>query len=57
MPVSNNSSFGSMEIISMNWYGGKAPNNRPVLVICYESGHLLLMKNCTEEGMIYAGNA
>ncbi|CAG5021961.1 unnamed protein product [Parnassius apollo] len=49
MPVANNSTSGSIEIISMDWYAGKAPNNRPVLVICYGSGQLLLMKNCIEE--------
>ncbi|CAH2066689.1 unnamed protein product, partial [Iphiclides podalirius] len=49
MPVANNSNAGSMEIISMDWYVGRAPAIRPVLVISYESGQLLLMKNCTEE--------
>ncbi|XP_013181015.1 PREDICTED: WD repeat-containing protein 35 isoform X2 [Papilio xuthus] len=49
MPVSTNGSSDSMEIITMDWYSGRAPANRPVLVICYKSGQLLLMKSCIEE--------
>ncbi|XP_045542737.1 WD repeat-containing protein 35 [Papilio machaon] len=49
MPVVANGSSDSMEIITMDWYSGRAPANRPVLVICYKSGQLLLMKSCIEE--------
>lgn len=50
MPVVNNGVPEGMEIVCMDWYSGRAPANRPVLVICYRNGLLLLMKNCTEEG-------
>ncbi|XP_068621625.1 WD repeat-containing protein 35 isoform X2 [Battus philenor] len=49
MPIGNNSISGSVEVICMDWYSGRSPANRPVLVICYRNGILLLMKNCTEE--------
>lgn len=50
MPVASNGVPGSMEIVNMDWYSSKAPPNRPILVISYRSGLLLLMKSCTEEG-------
>ncbi|CAH2104699.1 unnamed protein product [Euphydryas editha] len=49
MPVASNGVSGSLEIVNMDWFSSKAPFNRPVLVISYRSGLLLLMKNCTEE--------
>ncbi|XP_047987589.1 WD repeat-containing protein 35 [Leguminivora glycinivorella] len=52
MPVAINGVTGSMEVVAMDWYAGKAPPNRPVLMICYKSGLILLMKNCVEEDSI-----
>ncbi|XP_060810811.1 WD repeat-containing protein 35 [Amyelois transitella] len=52
MPVAVNGVSGSMEIISMDWYAGVAPTNRPVLAICYKNGSIILMKNCIEEDSI-----
>nr|XP_026487691.1 WD repeat-containing protein 35 isoform X1 [Vanessa tameamea] len=49
MPVASNGVPGSMEIVTMDWFSLKAPPSRPILVISYTSGLLLLMKNCTEE--------
>lgn len=50
MPVAVHGVTGSMDVISMDWFSGTAPLNRPVLAICYKSGIMLLMKNCIEEG-------
>lgn len=50
MQVASNAVPGLMEIVCMDWFSGRAPSNRPVLVICFKSGILLLMKSCTEEG-------
>ncbi|CAB3231082.1 unnamed protein product [Arctia plantaginis] len=50
MPVAIQSISGSMDVVSMDWYSGNAPSNRPVLAICYRSGVILLLKNCNEEG-------
>ncbi|XP_063358520.1 WD repeat-containing protein 35 [Cydia amplana] len=52
MPVAINGVTASMEVVAMDWYAGKAPPNRPVLMICYKSGIILLMKNCVEEDSI-----
>ncbi|XP_061707099.1 WD repeat-containing protein 35-like isoform X1 [Cydia pomonella] len=52
MPVAINGVTGSMEVVAMDWYAGKAPPNRPVLMICYKSGIILLMKSCVEEDSI-----
>ncbi|XP_073941730.1 intraflagellar transport protein Oseg4 [Choristoneura fumiferana] len=52
MPVAINGVTGPLEVISMDWYAGKAPPNRPILAICYKSGLILLMKNCVEEDSI-----
>nr|XP_032529999.1 WD repeat-containing protein 35 [Danaus plexippus plexippus] len=49
MPVGNNEVSGSTDVICMDWYSGRAPANRPVLVICYKNGLMLLMKNIIEE--------
>ncbi|XP_050675727.1 WD repeat-containing protein 35 isoform X1 [Leptidea sinapis] len=49
MPIASNSASSGLDIVSMDWFSGKAPANRPVLVICYRSGLMLLMKTCTEE--------
>ncbi|CAH0725787.1 unnamed protein product, partial [Brenthis ino] len=49
MQVASNAVPGLMEIVCMDWFSGRAPSNRPVLVICFKSGILLLMKTCTEE--------
>ena len=50
MQVASSALPGLMEIVCMDWFAGRAPTNRPVLVICYKNGILLLMKCCTEEG-------
>ncbi|RVE43352.1 hypothetical protein evm_011992 [Chilo suppressalis] len=52
MPVSVQGVSGSMEIVSMDWYSGSAPLNRPILAICYRNGIIILMKNCIEEDSI-----
>ncbi|XP_053602083.1 WD repeat-containing protein 35 [Plodia interpunctella] len=52
MPVVVNGVTGSMEIISMDWYAGTAPPNRPVLAICCKNGSIILMKNCIEEDSV-----
>ncbi|XP_049867805.1 WD repeat-containing protein 35 [Pectinophora gossypiella] len=52
MPVTVQSLAGSMDVVSMDWYPGRAPVNRPVLAICYKSGIILLMKNCIEEDSV-----
>ncbi|XP_063617701.1 WD repeat-containing protein 35 [Cydia splendana] len=52
MPVAINGVTASMEVVAMDWYAGKAPPNRPVLMICYKTGIILLMKNCVEEDSI-----
>ncbi|KAJ2953608.1 hypothetical protein O0L34_g1214 [Tuta absoluta] len=52
MPVTVQSVAGSMDIIGMDWYAGRAPANRPVLAICYRSGIILLMKSCIEEDSV-----
>ncbi|XP_052755519.1 WD repeat-containing protein 35 isoform X2 [Galleria mellonella] len=52
MPVACNGIAGSMEVISMDWFSGSAPINRPVLAICYKNGLILLMKNCIEEDSV-----
>ncbi|XP_026325281.1 WD repeat-containing protein 35 [Hyposmocoma kahamanoa] len=52
MPVSVHGVSGSMEVVSMDWYAGRAPTNRPVLAIYYKSGIILLMKNCIEEDSV-----
>ncbi|XP_039765070.1 WD repeat-containing protein 35 isoform X2 [Pararge aegeria] len=49
MPVASNGVPEAAEVVCMDWFSGRAPTNRPVLVICYRNGLLLLMKNCTEE--------
>lgn len=53
MPVAINGVSGSMDIVTMDWYAGSAPANRPVLAISYKSGIILLMKNCNEEGKLH----
>ncbi|CAB3249967.1 unnamed protein product [Arctia plantaginis] len=53
MPVAIQSISGSMDVVSMDWYSGNAPSNRPVLAICYRSGVILLLKNCNEEGKCF----
>lgn len=50
MPVAIQGVSGSMEVVSMDWYSGSAPMNRPVLAICYRNGLIIMMKNCIEEG-------
>ncbi|CAG9784442.1 unnamed protein product [Diatraea saccharalis] len=52
MPVSINGVSGSMEVVSMDWYSGSAPVNRPILAICYRNGIIILMKNCIEEDSV-----
>ncbi|XP_050549638.1 WD repeat-containing protein 35 isoform X2 [Spodoptera frugiperda] len=52
MPVAINGVSGSMDIVTMDWYAGSAPANRPVLAISYKSGIILLMKNCNEEDSV-----
>nr|CAB3515112.1 unnamed protein product [Spodoptera littoralis] len=52
MPVAINGVSGSMDIVTMDWYSGSAPANRPVLAISYKSGIILLMKNCNEEDSV-----
>ncbi|XP_045510780.1 WD repeat-containing protein 35 isoform X2 [Colias croceus] len=49
MPIASSSASNGMDIVAMDWFSGKAPINRPVLLICYKSGLMLLMKTCTEE--------
>ncbi|CAK1549882.1 unnamed protein product [Leptosia nina] len=49
MPIACNSISNGIEIISMDWYSGKTPVNRPVLAISYKSGLIMLMKTCIEE--------
>ncbi|XP_045487537.1 WD repeat-containing protein 35 [Pieris rapae] len=49
MPIASNNVASGMEIVSMDWFSGKAPISRPVLAICFKSGLMLLMKTCTEE--------
>ncbi|XP_045770469.1 WD repeat-containing protein 35 [Maniola jurtina] len=49
MPVASNGVPEAMEVVCMDWFPGRAPANRPVLVICYKNGLLLLMKTCIEE--------
>ncbi|CAF4761031.1 unnamed protein product [Pieris macdunnoughi] len=49
MPIASNNVSSGMEIVSMDWFSGKAPISRPVLAICFKSGLMLLMKTCTEE--------
>ncbi|KAL4706027.1 hypothetical protein ACJJTC_014249 [Scirpophaga incertulas] len=52
MPVSIHGVSASMEIVSMDWFAGNAPVNRPVLAICYRNGLIVLMKNCIEEDSV-----
>ncbi|KAJ0181825.1 hypothetical protein K1T71_002547 [Dendrolimus kikuchii] len=52
MPLTVHGVPSSMEVISMDWYPGNAPTNRPVLLVCYKSGLILLMKNCIEEDSV-----
>ncbi|CAH0603165.1 unnamed protein product [Chrysodeixis includens] len=52
MPVAIQGVSGSMEVVTMDWYSGTVPPNRPVLAICYRSGVILLMKNCNEEDSV-----
>ncbi|XP_072936540.1 WD repeat-containing protein 35 isoform X2 [Epargyreus clarus] len=52
MPVAKNGVTGSMDIVSMDWYSGRGPANRPVLLISYKNGILLLMRSCTEEDSV-----
>lgn len=54
MPVAVHGLSGSMEVVSMDWFSGSAPTNRPVLAICYRNGLIILMKNCIEEGQLLA---
>lgn len=43
---------GSHEIITMDWFSGRAPANRPVLAICYKSGLVYLMRHCVDDNAI-----
>ncbi|KAJ8726330.1 hypothetical protein PYW07_001028 [Mythimna separata] len=52
MPVAIHGVSGSMDIVTMDWYSGSAPANRPVLAISYRSGVILLMKSCNEEDSV-----
>ncbi|KAL0894758.1 hypothetical protein ABMA27_013290 [Loxostege sticticalis] len=52
MPVAVHGLSGSMEVVSMDWFSGSAPTNRPVLAICYRNGLIILMKNCIEEDSV-----
>lgn len=56
MPVAVHGISGSMEVVSMDWYSGSAPPNRPVLAICYRNGLIIMMKNCIEEGKLALSN-
>lgn len=52
MPVAVHGIQSSTDVVSMDWYPGSAPANRPVLAICYKSGLIVLMKNCIEEDSV-----
>lgn len=43
-------------IVGLDWYSGYQESGNsvnPCLAICYDNGHLLLMKSATDLGMIF----
>lgn len=50
MPVATHSLANGVEVVTMDWFAGRAPPTRPVLAVCYRNGLLQLMRNCIDEG-------